>query len=61
MTLGGILIWRGLIFRYAQGQTLAPMDGNVQLLGGGPRGSLGEWRSWLLGAIACAGSSPTAS
>jgi D-xylose transport system permease protein len=54
VTLGGILIWRGLIFRYAQGQTLAPMDGNFQLLGGGPRGSLGEWRSWLLGAIACA-------
>lgn len=55
VTLGGILIWRGLIFRYAQGQTLAPMDGNFQLLGGGPRGSLGEWRSWLLGALACAG------
>ena len=35
VTLGGILIWRGLIFRYAQGQTLAPMDGNFQLLGGG--------------------------
>jgi D-xylose transport system permease protein len=54
VTLGGILIWRGLIFRYAQGQTLAPMDGNFQLLGGGPRGSLGEWRSWLLAGIACA-------
>jgi D-xylose transport system permease protein len=54
VTLGGLLIWRGLIFRYAQGQTLAPMDVNFQLLGGGPRGSLGEWRSWLLGGIACA-------
>jgi D-xylose transport system permease protein len=53
VTLGGILIWRGLIFRYASGQTLAPMDGNFGLLGGGPRGSLGEWRSWLLGAIGC--------
>ena len=53
VTLGGILIWRGLIFRYAQGASLAPMDGNYQLLGGGPRGSLGEWRSWLLGAIGC--------
>jgi D-xylose transport system permease protein len=53
VTLGGILIWRGLIFRYAQGQTLAPMDTNFQLLGGGPRGSLGEWRSWLLAAVAC--------
>jgi D-xylose transport system permease protein len=54
VTLGGILIWRGLIWRYAQGRTLAPMDSNFQLLGGGPRGSLGEWRSWLLGGIACA-------
>ena len=55
VTLGGLLIWRGLIFRYAQGQTLAPMDGNFQLLGGGPRGALGEWRSWLLAGLACAG------
>ncbi len=55
VTLGGLLIWRGLIFRYAQGQTLAPMDGNFQLLGGGPRGALGEWRSWLLAGLACVG------
>jgi D-xylose transport system permease protein len=54
VTLGGILIWRALIFQYADGRTLAPMDRNFQLLGGGPRGSLGEWRSWLLGGIACA-------
>jgi D-xylose transport system permease protein len=53
VTLGGILIWRGLIFRYAQGKSLAPMDTTFQLLGGGPRGSLGEWRSWLLAAIGC--------
>jgi D-xylose transport system permease protein len=55
VTLGGLLIWRGLIFRYEQGRTLAPLDGNFQLLGGGPRGSLGEWRSWLLAGLACAG------
>ena len=30
------------------------MDRNFKLLGGGPRGSLGEWRSWLLGGLACA-------
>src|SRR5438309_2306504 len=28
VTLGGFLIWRGLIFAYAQGQTIGPMDGN---------------------------------
>jgi D-xylose transport system permease protein len=55
VTLGGFLVWRGLIFRYRQGQTLAPLDSTFQLLGGGTRGSLGEWRSWLLGALGCAG------
>src|SRR5215216_5560487 len=55
VTLGGLLVWRGLIFRYEQGQTIAPLDDSFQLLGGGPQGSLGEWRSWLLGALACGG------
>jgi D-xylose transport system permease protein len=54
VTLGGFLVWRGLIFPYAQGQTLAPLDGTFQLLGGGPNGSIGEWGSWIFGAIACA-------
>src|SRR5687768_2107546 len=49
VTLGGVLI-----FEFRDGATLAPMDRNFQLLGGGPRGSLGEWRSWLLGGVACA-------
>ena len=56
VTLGGFLVWRGLIFRMGeQGQTLSPLDGTFQLIGGGPAGSLGEWRSWLLGALGCAG------
>ena len=55
VTLGGFLIWRGLIFAYAQGQTIGPMDGNFALLGGGPSGSLGEVGSWVVGAVACAG------
>ena len=54
VTLGGFLIWRGLIFRFAQGQTLAPLDATFQLLGGGPKGSLGDWKSWLFGGIGCA-------
>ncbi|HSP27394.1 MAG TPA: sugar ABC transporter permease [Ilumatobacteraceae bacterium] len=54
VTLGGFLIWRGLIFRFEQGQTLAPLDSTFSLLGGGPNGSLGDWKSWLLGALACA-------
>jgi D-xylose transport system permease protein len=55
VTLGGFLIWRGLIFRFQQGQTLAPLDSTFQLLGGGPKGSLGEWKSWTLGLLDCAG------
>jgi len=53
VTLGGLLVWRGLIFSYAQGQTLAPMDPTFRLLGGGPTGSLGEWPSWIVGIFAC--------
>ena len=53
VTLGGFLVWRGLLFEYAQGQTLAPMDPTFQLLGGGPTGSLGQWPSWIVGALAC--------
>src|SRR5438874_12240253 len=53
VTLGGFLVWRGLIFSYAQGQTLGPMDGTFALLGGGPSGSIGELGSWIVGGIAC--------
>jgi D-xylose transport system permease protein len=53
VTLGGLLVWRGLIFSYAQGQTMAPMDTTFRKLGGGPTGSLGEWPSWIVGIIAC--------
>jgi D-xylose transport system permease protein len=54
VTLGGLLIWRGLIFRFQQGQTLSPLDRTFKLIGGGPRGALGDWKSWLVGGIACA-------
>ncbi len=54
VTLGGFLVWRGLIFRLGKkGQTLAPLDHNFQLLGGGAQGSLGEWKSWALAIVAC--------
>jgi D-xylose transport system permease protein len=55
VTLGGFLVWRGLIFQYAQGQTIAPLDGTFALLGGGPSGSLGEWGSWIVGILGCIG------
>ena len=53
VTLGGFLVWRGLIFRYAQGQTIAPMDPTYQLIGGGPAGALGDIGSWILGGLGC--------
>jgi D-xylose transport system permease protein len=59
VTLGGLLIWRGLIFRYAQGQTIAPLDTSFQMLGGGTVGTrvgaLGELASWILGLAICFG------
>lgn len=56
VTLGGFLVWRGLIFRMGeQGKTISPLDTNFQLLGGGPDGSLGATRSWILGLIGCLG------
>ncbi len=55
VTLGGLLIWRGLIFRFQQGQTLAPLNDIFQLFGGGPKGSLGDTASWILGILICAG------
>ena len=57
VTLGGFLVWRGLIFRIGgkQGQTRAPVEPTFQLLGGGAKGSLGEWKSWLVALLACAG------
>jgi D-xylose transport system permease protein len=55
VTLGGLLVWRGLIFRFQQGQTIAPLDTTFRLLGGGPQGALGDTGSWILGVLLCAG------
>src|SRR5215207_4703677 len=52
VTLGGLLVWRGLSFQLAQGQTIAPLDTTFQLLGGGPLGSLGANLSWLVAGLA---------
>ncbi len=57
VTLGGYLAWRGLIFRTGgkQGQTLAPLDSTFRYLGGAPERSLGDWKTWIVAALACAG------
>ncbi|MBM3695472.1 MAG: sugar ABC transporter permease [Actinobacteria bacterium] len=53
VTLGGLLVWRGVAWWQASGQTIAPMDKTFQLLGGGSRGNIGGFWSWIVGAVAC--------
>ncbi|HEX7099282.1 MAG TPA: sugar ABC transporter permease [Acidimicrobiia bacterium] len=55
VTLGGLLVWRGVNWWITSGRTVAPMDSTFQLLGGGSRGSLGEVGSWIVGVLACVG------
>ncbi|MGZ8754732.1 MAG: sugar ABC transporter permease [Acidimicrobiia bacterium] len=52
VTLGGLLVWRGVAWAMASGRTIAPMDATFQLLGGGSRGSIGETWSWIVGGLA---------
>lgn len=52
VTLGGLLVWRGVAWAMASGRTIAPMDATFQLLGGGSRGSIGETWSWIVGGVA---------
>lgn len=53
VTLGGLLVWRGVAWAMASGRTIAPMDSTFQLLGGGSRGTLGGPASWIVAAVAC--------
>ena len=55
VTLGGLLVWRGVAWWLASGQTIAPMDSNFRLLGGGSEGTVGGTWSWIVGVIACVG------
>lgn len=52
VTLGGLLALRGLVWIMSGGPTVAGLDQTFQLLGGGPRGSLGGTMSWAIGAVA---------
>lgn len=55
VTLGGLLVWRGVAWWMASGQTIAPMDRTFQLLGGGSRGTIGGTWTWILGIVGCIG------
>jgi D-xylose transport system permease protein len=58
VTLGGLIVWRGSAWAVIRGETVAPMDKNFTLIGGGfagtTPGSIGATASWALGLIACA-------
>jgi D-xylose transport system permease protein len=55
VTLGGLLVWRGVAWWMASGQTIAPMDRIFQLFGGGARGTIGGTWTWLIGIAGCVG------
>ena len=55
VTRGGLLIWRGATWFVTSGQTVAPMNADFRLMGGGTEGSIGATWSWVFGAIACIG------
>ena len=49
----GFLVWRGVAWWIASGQTIAPMDTSSGCLGGGAEGSIGGTWSWIVGLLAC--------
>ncbi|HSD49176.1 MAG TPA: sugar ABC transporter permease [Actinomycetota bacterium] len=55
VTLGGFLVWRGVAWWVASGQTIAPMDTLFRRLGGGADGTIGGTWSWVVGLLACVG------
>ncbi len=52
VTLGGLLVWRGAAWWVTQGRTVAPLDENFIIFGGGIAGTLGSTWSWGVGAVA---------
>ena len=55
VTLGGLMVWRGMAFLANNGKTISPVDSTFALLGGGPYGAIGATGSWIVGLLACAG------
>ena len=53
VTLGGLFLFRGLIWQLSGGTTIAPDDPTFVLIGGGPEGSLGGTLSWVFGIVLC--------
>jgi D-xylose transport system permease protein len=55
VTLGGLLIFRGLVWVLSSGASVSGLDPTFALLGGGPLGSIGGTASWAVGVATCVG------
>jgi D-xylose transport system permease protein len=57
VTLGGLLVWRGVSWAMAQGRTIAPMDETYQRFGGGGglAGTIGGTATWGLAVVGVIG------
>jgi D-xylose transport system permease protein len=53
VTLGGLLIFRGLTFVLSEGASVSGLDPTFNLLGGSATGALGETISWMVGLAIC--------
>ena len=53
VTLGGLLALRGVVWLLSGGASVSGLDPTFQLLGGGPRGSIGGPASWAVGILVC--------
>lgn len=49
VTLGGLLVFRALAWLISDGRTVAPLNDNFELIGGGASGAIGEFWSWVVG------------
>lgn len=55
VTLGGLLIWRGVAWAMASGRTIAPVDPTFRRLGGGADGTIGGPATWVVAVLFCVG------
>jgi D-xylose transport system permease protein len=53
VTLGGLIVWRGAAWLVIRGETVAPLDKNFKLIGGGPFGAVGSTWTWVIGIVIC--------
>lgn len=55
VTLGGLLVWRGVAWWMASGRTIAPMEATFQRIGGtvSQNGTIGGPWTWFVGLLGC--------